>query len=173
MRLVFGMDALVAKWVALRIPEMAPTFDFGPCAAIGVVDEHDMPIAGVVFHNEQPMFRSIAISCASTTPKWLTRSMIRGIMSHPFDRLKCVRVTSITARKNTPTRRFLEKFGFKLEGVARRGLGDDDAMLYGMLDTEWATSPWIKGLPKPVSGPKVSKRRRRQIAPQFRGELVH
>lgn len=176
MRLLFGSDQLVAQWVAQQIPHMAACPQFPPCVATGVVDSQYNPVAGVVFYNHQPLFRTIEIACAANTHRWLTRSLIRGIMAYPFDQMKVRRVTALTARDNVDTRRFLEKFGFKLEGTARMGFGDQDAMLYGLLDTEWLASPWMKGLAvksEPTVKVTRRRRRRRQIAPPIMGASLH
>ena len=161
------MDALVAQWVAHQIPHVDAVRGFGPCVAIGVVDRFDMPVAGVVFHNYQSQYNTIDISTASVSPKWLTKSLIRGIMAYPFDQLGVGRVTAVTPRKATSSRRFLEHFGFTLEGVVRRGFGTDDAVVYGLLDNEWPKTRWKQdrapqGDRDVASAVKVVRRRRRQ-----------
>ena len=145
MRLVLERSADVAAWVAARIPQMAGAADFGACAAIGVEGEDGRPLGGVVFHNYQPRFRNIEVSFAANTPRWLTRNLIRQILSYPFDQLNCARLTAITPKKAASARRFLDVFGFKREGVVRRGFGTDDAVISGLLKREWARSRWVVG----------------------------
>lgn len=146
MRLVYGEDQLVAAWVAARIPHMARwgTADFGPCQAIGVAAEDGEPLAGVVYHNYRPHTRDIELSFASASPKWLTRRLIVGLMSYPFSQLDCQRVTGVTPKRSRAAREFLDKFGFKREGVIRRGFGDDDAIISGLLKHEWERSRWVR-----------------------------
>jgi RimJ/RimL family protein N-acetyltransferase len=148
MRLVLGQDALVAHWVALHIPQLAEharanpnLLMFGSCAAIGVADAAGQLVGGVVYHNYSPITRNIELSFASTTPKWLTRSLIRALLSYPFDQLGCNRITGVTPRRATSARRFLDKFGFKREGVVRRGFGNDHAIISGLLRKEWEAHP--------------------------------
>jgi RimJ/RimL family protein N-acetyltransferase len=142
MHLVLDKSADVAAWVAARIPQMQGAGDFGACAAIGVEGEDGRPLGGVVFHNYQPRFRNIEVSFASDTPRWLTRNLIRRILSYPFEQLNCARLTAITPRKAASARRFLDVFGFKREGLVRRGFGTDDAVISGLLKREWARSRW-------------------------------
>jgi RimJ/RimL family protein N-acetyltransferase len=121
---------------------------FGPCSAIGIVSHSGGDvIGGVVYNNYRAQFRSIDISFAVTTPRCLTKSLIRGIMAFPFDQLGCQRITAITPKRNRPCRKFLEAFGFKREGVARRGFGNDDAVIYGLLKKEWEASKWMRDRP--------------------------
>ena len=144
MRLVWDEDAAVAAWVAARIPWVGEAAAFGPCRAIGVARADGTAAAGVVFSSYHPKFASIEIAAASETPRWLTRALVRQIMGYPFDQLGCLRVTAVTPRRAMPARRFLESFGFKREGLARRGFGAfGDAVIFGMLRREWRGSRWV------------------------------
>jgi len=142
MRLVLGRDAEVADWVGRRIPHVGSGEAFGPCAAIGVAAEDGQLQGGVVFSNWQPGCRSIEASFASETPRWLTRRIIGAILAYPFDQLDCQRITAVTPRRAKAARRFLDAFGFKREGLVRKGFGDDDAVVSGMLRREWEASRW-------------------------------
>lgn len=59
--------------------------------------------------------------------------------------LRCQRLTAITPRRAKAARRFLDAFGFKREGLIRKGFGDDDAVVSGMLKREWEASRWLSG----------------------------
>lgn len=136
MKLHFGADDFVANWVAERIPHMRGG-GFGPNASIAVLTDDGALIGGVVFHDFRPDVRSIEVSGASVSPRWLTRSLISMILSYPFEQLHCRRITTITPRRNEAARRFNRKLGYKQEGLIRRGFGNDDAIVYGMLAGEW------------------------------------
>jgi RimJ/RimL family protein N-acetyltransferase len=142
MRLVLGQDALVAEWVAARIPHVGAGAAFGPCAALGVEGEGGTLLGGVVFSNWQPACHAIEASFASDTPRWLTPRLISQILSYPFGQLDCQRVTAITPRRAKSARRFLDVFGFRREGMVRKGFGDDDAVISGLLRREWEVSRW-------------------------------
>jgi len=136
LRLVSGpFSPLVAQWVADQIGH---GLDWGPCEAIGVVDKHDNLIGGVVFNQYQPQYRNIEVSFASTRANWLTPNLVTGILSYAFDQLDCNRITSLTPKKLRKARQFLQKFGFKHEGTVRFGYGDDDAIISGLLASEWS-----------------------------------
>ena len=161
MRLLLGQDRLVAEWVAQRIERVESGEDFGPCAAIGVINSDGVIVGGVVYNNYRERYADIELSFASdataviydrlkagkqrnvSATRWLTRSIICGLLSYPFDQLHCQRVTGVTPRKATSARRFLDQFGFKREGCVRRGFGDDDAIISGLLRDEWLTSKWV------------------------------
>jgi RimJ/RimL family protein N-acetyltransferase len=103
-----------------------------------VVDKHDNLIGGVVFNQYQPQYRNIEVSFAASRSNWLTPNLVTGILSYAFDQLGCNRITSLTPKKLRKARQFLIKFGFKHEGTIRAGYGDDDAIISGLLASEWA-----------------------------------
>jgi RimJ/RimL family protein N-acetyltransferase len=141
-RLVLGRDVEVSAWTRARIPHC---HDWGPCAAIGVADGNEELIAGVVFNNYHPHYKSIEISTASSRKRWLTKSLITGIFAYPFAQLGCQRVTAATPRNAHTARQFLETFGFQPEGIVRLGFGSQDALLFGLLASEWATHRYNLG----------------------------
>ncbi len=140
MRLLLGYDAAVAAFVGERIKYVGSGEAFGKCTAIGVIDHTNEIVAGVVFHGYVPRVRSIDVSFAAETPRWLTRRLASGILAYPFTQLDCVRITTPTPRKNRRARKFVEQFGFKREGLIRKGFLDDDAVVSGLLASEWAQS---------------------------------
>jgi RimJ/RimL family protein N-acetyltransferase len=134
LRLVTGFDAVVAQWVADRIPGVD---DFGPCSAIGVADKDQNLVAGVVFHDYQPQWGNIQVSFAADRSDWLTPGTVQAIMRYAFNQLACLRITTLTPKRNKRARQFLLKFGFRVEGNVRNGFGDDDCIISGLLRSEW------------------------------------
>ena len=147
MRLVIGHDQFFSAWVAARIPQMVGGPGFGPCTAIGVA-HGDIVLGACVYHGFAPQWRNIEMSFASVDRRWLIgppgerKSIIQGLMAYPFGQLKVARVTTYTPKRNREARRFLDRFGFKREGLIRRGFGADDMVVSGLLDSEWAASKW-------------------------------
>ena len=76
------------------------------------------------------------MSCAGE-PGWLSRGNIAGFLWYPFEQLGVRRVTVLVHRKNKVSRRFVERIGWKLEGVLRKAAEDGrDLMVYGLLREE-------------------------------------
>lgn len=138
MTLVIGYDEVVANWVKAQIPHAVN--GFGPCVAVGMAID-DMLIAGVVYHEYRPAYKSVQMSIAAVSPKWATKGNLRAIFAYPFLDLKVNRATAITPKRNRRARHLIEGTGFKLEGCARRGFLSDDAVIYGMLRDECR---WIR-----------------------------
>jgi RimJ/RimL family protein N-acetyltransferase len=141
LRVVAGANDQISRWVADRIPAMAENPNFGPSTALGVETETGEALAGVVFYNYQPWFKNIEMAVACDTPAWLTQKIASRIMAYPFGQLKVQRVTAITpSDPKASISRFLTRFGFKREGLIRKGLGTDDAVVWGLLESEWRWS---------------------------------
>jgi RimJ/RimL family protein N-acetyltransferase len=137
MKLLFGCSELIAAWVRARIPFMDPD-GFGPCQSIGVVDSAGRIAGGVVFHGWSHHYRSLEVSCAADTAKWLSRGIIRGILSYPFNQLNVHRLSSITRPDDTRTRHVLEALGFTYEGTGRGVFGPDiDGASYALIEHDW------------------------------------
>lgn len=131
MRLIYGHDEAVARWVQEHAPHAENGFrDF---IAIGVERDGAL-IAGWVFNEYRG--HSIHVSMASTTPLWASRRTLRAIFTYPFVELPCKRLTAYTGARMVDVRRFLERLGFVQEGVVRHGFADDDCVIYGMLREE-------------------------------------
>lgn len=139
MKVCIDRSGAVARWVASRIPLMDGTLGFEDKAvSFGVLSDDGVPLGGVVFTDWQPAYRSIQISFASASPRWLTPRLVTSILEYPFAQLACRRLTSITPSQTASALKFLNKFGFSREGLIRRGFGTDDAIISGLLAEEWA-----------------------------------
>lgn len=155
MKLLYGHSEEVALWVGMRIPYVAKRLardplqaPFGASVATGVITEAGEMIGGVVYHSYDPDCPSIEMSFACSTPRWLTRALICELLRYPMQDLSCRRITAVTPRRATSARQFLEKFGFRREGVATEAFGDDDAIISRLLKREWLATKWAQ--PRPI-----------------------
>lgn len=131
MKLVCGRDREIAEWVSKRAPHAENGFDKYVC--LGVERDGEL-IAGVVYNDYRK--HSIHASIASTDPRWATRKTLKAFFSYPFIQCGCGRITTYCGASMTSVRRFNERLGFTQEGLLRRGFGDDDCIVFGMLKEE-------------------------------------
>jgi len=117
--LLFGHDADVSTWVADHIPHVT---EFGPCAAIGIVSRETL-IAGVVYHDFQPAFRTIQLSMAAVSPMWARRENIAGLLHYPFRQLGAFKVWTMTPFDNQPALKVNLHIGFKREAILAHQFG--------------------------------------------------
>ena len=135
MKLVYGADDLLGKWVSHQLGQPIPEG-----VAIGVERDSRL-IAAVVFHNYHG--HMIEASIAATTPKWCSRRALAAFFNYPFNQAGVQRLQVVCRRKNKHARKFVERLGFKFEGIGRRAWSaTEDAAIYSMLPHECR---WIDG----------------------------
>jgi hypothetical protein len=147
MHLVLGEDDAVGRWAEGLIPHLFLDA-LGPYRGFGIADGAGALRGAALFHGWAPRHRTIEISFALESPRWLTRRLIAGILAYPFDQLACLRLGAATpaGRRAAPTHRFLEAFGFKREGLARLGFGPHGhAAIWGLTARDWMRSPFHPG----------------------------
>ncbi len=136
-RLLIGHDEQVAEWVSRTLPDHG---GFAPdVRAMGVFDASGSRIlAGVVYHDYQPRFRSCAMSIASESPMFATRGTIRAMLSVPFEQYDCFKVNAMTRADNMKAQRFLKHVGFVREAILRHQFGPKiHGWVYGMTKPEF------------------------------------
>lgn len=138
--LVFGRDREVLDFVQRHFRfELSA----GECSTIGLSDKGQL-IAGVVYHRYHPEWKNIEMTIAANTARWATKDAIGSFLAFPFYQYGCNRVTACVSRRNKRCLRFLRGIGFKTEGVIRRGYGNHDLIVMGMLKKEAAR--WIENV---------------------------
>jgi RimJ/RimL family protein N-acetyltransferase len=73
---------------------------------------------------------------AAEGKRWMNRQILFAAFDYPFNQLGVRRITGLVPGKNMQARGFDEHIGFRLEGVMRNALKDDDILVYGMLREE-------------------------------------
>lgn len=130
LKLVYGRDQSVAKWVAERIPFVGAR-GFGPCKAIGIVANDGSEIAGVVFHDWQPQFKTIAFSIAAARPLF-TRNVVHALLRYPFEDCDVMKLWTATPHRNERAIRFAKGAGFTQEAVLSHHFGKEHAVINRM-----------------------------------------
>lgn len=133
---IYGADREIAHYVSKGLGEEFSIYS----RAIGFTLDGKI-VGGVVYHN----YRGTGIegSIYTTDKRWCNRHNLYHIFHYPFEQLGCKRFTAITQTRNQSSQTFLEKLGFKQEGLIRQAFEDDDGILYGMLREEcrWVNHP--------------------------------
>lgn len=117
--MIYGEDEKIAQWVAQQIPHVS---DFGPCIAIGVTSDKSF-LAGVVYHDYQPLCETIQLSMAAASPMWARKKNIAELLKYPFEQLMCYKVYTTTPADNEPALRVNKHIGFKREAVLAHQFG--------------------------------------------------
>jgi len=132
MRLVFGKDASVAKWVAKRISFVGER-GFGNCKAIGVEDKDGNAMCGVVYHDWQPQFKTMAFSIAAESPRWAHRAIIHQLFAYPFEQVMVEKLWTATPSTNKSALRLCKGVGMTQEATLYKHFGTDNAIINRMM----------------------------------------
>lgn len=119
MNLITGHDAEIAEWVAARIEHAD---DFGLCTAIGVATDSKL-IAGFVYNEYQPSYRTIQMSGAAISPVWARWEIIHELFRYPFEQLDVFKVWTATPHDNERALKVNHHIGMKREGVLAHHFG--------------------------------------------------
>lgn len=118
-RLLYGCDDFVTRWVADRIPHVR---QFGPAAGIGFLSDQRI-VGGIVYHDYQEDFGSIQISMASENPMWARPAVIAKLLAYPFGQLGVWSVFTMTHEENYRALRVNEHIGFKRKTIIPHAFG--------------------------------------------------
>lgn len=137
--LIYGHDKEVAAWAAGRLG----LSNYEPCTAIGV--EKDGFIVGAALFNNYHPELSIEISLVCLDKRQFTRQNIKKILAYPFIQLRVKRVQATCSKRNKIVRSFLERTGFRLEGISRLGWREGgDAAVYSLIKPDWENHELFK-----------------------------
>lgn len=114
--------------------------------AAAAVDDNDEFVCVIVMTNFSPrnVDFNVVIEKRKVRPKAM-RVMFREAFGFVFDQLNTARITGLIPSKNEQSCKLAEHFGFKLEGVMRAALDDDDLKIYGFLAEEYRSHAWHRG----------------------------
>lgn len=138
MRLLYGHDAAVEKFITQLVPGCPDGFGASRC--VGVIDNDGLLVAGWAWHGWDPRAATIEFSGAATTPRWMTRKILNELFGYAFDGIKCQMIMTRNSATNTRLHRQLDDFGFTRFDVPRLFGRDDDGVFWTLTDTDWKKS---------------------------------
>ncbi len=140
MRLVNGASQAdhkaIAKWVGERIPFVGGA-GFGNSVGIMVLSNSGAALAGVVFHDYQESFSTLAFSIAADSPRWATRRIVGALLSYPFDQLHIRKLWTATPHTHERALRLVKGVGFTQEAILARHFGDSHAVISRMFRKDY------------------------------------
>lgn len=142
---VYGYDALVADFVAQRIPHCRRGFNAN-AKAIGIIDDGNL-IAGLVYHNYDPEAEIIEISGAALPGKyWMTRGTIARMYGYPFLQLNCQMVVNRVRADDERQLSMLARYDYAFIKVPRMFGRHDDGVLCLLTYEDWINNRFNKRL---------------------------
>lgn len=123
-------------------------FPDGTYEAIGFENSSGGLLGGVIYNNYTG--HDIELSGAGE-PGWLSPLNLHAIFAYPFMTLDLKRCSCSCAKGNKNARKFVQRLGFRMEGVRRAGhWSGQDEVHYGMLflECKWLDDRWVEGYGK-------------------------
>jgi RimJ/RimL family protein N-acetyltransferase len=143
MKLLFGHSDTVERFVAGLIPRCAD--GFGPCQAIGVIDNDGKLLAGWVWHGWDPSAETMEFSGASLTPHWMTQDILHKLFAYAFDEIGCQMVLTRNSEGNKRLHRQLARYGFTRWDVPRLFGRRENGVFWTLTDDDWRANNFHPG----------------------------
>jgi hypothetical protein len=139
------INAALGDWCAAQI---GLPRGFRDHSSMGVFDDADL-IGALVFHDWQPERGLIEISGAATTPRWLTRPVLKAMFEYPFVQLGVQMVVMRVSERNAMWNgrglpRLLKAYGFNAYPIPRLRGRDEGEIIYTLTDDDWAGNGFHK-----------------------------
>lgn len=94
-------------------------------------------LQAVVVFNDMTEHNIEATIAAVPSRRWLSKEFIRAFYRYPFVQLGVKRLTAHVRVSNAESLNIAERVGFRREGVARKWFGDEDAIVLGLLESDF------------------------------------
>ena len=107
---------------------------------ISQLDAAGRPVGVVLFSDFNECNGQISV--ASTTPRFLSRSLLRTVFGYVFGQCNLRRVTCFVATDNGRSLSLARRLGFVPEGILARWFGEKDGIVLRMLPEECR---WLGG----------------------------
>jgi RimJ/RimL family protein N-acetyltransferase len=136
MRLAWGLEGPIGNYLSAHFPHlMRPGLEYRPDWAVGFVDEQGRLYGALGLCFDSPWDGQLSIYCER--PRWASRAVLRQLLRLCFHERGLVRLTCHIRRDNRHARVFVERLGFRFEGMKRKAFdGVHDAAMYGLLEKD-------------------------------------
>ena len=149
LRFVYDQDLLVADFVARAKIASGHTkragFPDRNLRAIGIIDERNELIAGIVYFNYNPEAGTIEMSVeALPKQRWLTPTTLAVMFQYPFVHCGCQMLITKTMARSTHVLRMLAAMNFSLILHPRAGGRHEDGVVAQLTYEDWLDSKFCK-----------------------------
>jgi hypothetical protein len=141
---IFGYDDVIARFVAQLIPHVRSRGFASDARAIGLLNDKDQLVAGLVYNNFDEEAGLIELHGASIDPHWLTRETIMHMYRYPFVQCGCQMLVQRTPIENKRLLRQLAAYDYTFIKVPRMFGRDKDGVLCLLTYEAWAANRFNK-----------------------------
>lgn len=120
MNLCLDSNGVIVEWVKRMVPHVG---SFGKATAIGLTALDGAPLAGAVYHEYHPEYRTIMMSFAASTPRWATHNTVGMFLRYPFAQLDVWKLRAAVAHTNVRSLKLVKGVGFTIEATLKDEFG--------------------------------------------------
>lgn len=136
-----GLNRALGEWCAAQIGQPRPFQE--PYVTMGVFDDANL-IAVILYNNFQPEAGVIEFHGAGTTPRWLSRPVLKAMFEYPFEQLGCQMVVTRNSERHTRLLRILTAYGFDHVLIPRLRGRDEGERIYWLTEEAWRSNGFHK-----------------------------
>jgi len=137
LRHLWNENELVGEFVAALIPHCRRGFGAN-IRTLGVLDEDDQLIAGIVYHNWDVEAGLMEISGAATHPRWLSRRTLMLMHCYPFGvDCKCQMIVQRIPADNVRLLSIVKRYGYELREIPRLFGRHRNGVVATLTDEAW------------------------------------
>lgn len=129
--LIYDDSSRLKDWAVERMPDVPVG---GDAHTLGLLVDGKLAVV-VIYESFTPHMCSMHV-VTDNGRRWCSRGFLAAAFAYPFKQLGLSRVTALIPASNTKALNMDVRLGFKPEGVMRKGLGNDDLIVLGMLRDE-------------------------------------
>jgi hypothetical protein len=150
LRYIYGQDQIVADFVARSklasgFSEWQSGFADKNLKAIGIANDDNELIAGIVYFNYHPEAGTIEMSIdAIPKQRWLTRSTLAVMFQYPFLQCGCQMLITKTSARSLHVLRMLAAMNFALIRIPRANGRNDDGVICLLTVEDWMANKFCK-----------------------------
>lgn len=150
LKYIYGQDKVVADFVARSklasgFTEWRSGFGDKNYKAIGIANDDNELIAGLVYFNYHPEAGTIEVSIdALPKQRWLTQETLAIMFQYPFLDCKCQMLITKTSARSEHVQRMLAMMNFKLILIPRAGGRHEDGVLALLTYEDWLEAKFCK-----------------------------
>ena len=128
----------IARWVCAGLNDEFGWYEQN--LTFGFVQDGKL-IGGLIFHDLRPHC-DVWWTIYCNNRHWCNRKILRQMFAMVFQNMDCRRISLLVSKSNSQSLNFVQRLGFKIEGVLRKFRENgDDCYILGMLREE---CNWLK-----------------------------
>ncbi|MVB00051.1 N-acetyltransferase [Nitratireductor sp. CAU 1489] len=146
------LNRALALWCAVQIGLPRPFEE--PYTTMGVMKDGTV-VGVVVFNNWQPEAGVIEMHSAATTPRWLTRPVLKAMFGYAFHQAGAQMVVTRVSERDSRLLRIFTAYGFDHVTIPRLRGREEGERIFFLTDDAWLSNRFNARERHPIASKKT------------------